>query len=136
MITKFKIFEKKFGVDFRDSYFEKNMWYIDILKDDDDKDIMLKKAKYLINKFKKYDVDYRIYYWFDIKRGSGFYFFLNENNMKKAENIKFMSKKEIKIKKAPDKFEYPDDIEEYIISPKDIELPFMDFFINQRKYNL
>ena len=30
----------------------------------------------------------------------------------------------------------PDDIEEYIISPKDIELPFMDFFINQRKYNL
>lgn len=132
MITKFKIFEKKFGVDFKDSYFEKNIWYIDIIKED--KETMLKKAKYLINKFKKYDVDYRIYYWFDIEVGNGFYFFLNEYNMKKIKDVNFRYK--LKIQVPPSDFDYPNDIEEYIISPKDIELPFTDFFITTRKYNL
>ena len=135
MITKFKIFEKKFGEDFRDSYFEKDMWYIDILKDD--KETMLKKAKYLINKLKKYKIDYRIYYWFNIKHGNGFYFFLNENNMKKIEDILHLRFRHgLKIGKAPREFDYPNDIEDYIIPPNEIELPFTDFFINQRKYNL
>ena len=54
--------------------------------------------------------------------------------MKKLEDIKLRNK--LVIKKAPDKFDYPDDIEEYIIPANSIELPFTDFFITSRKYNL
>ena len=136
MITQFKIFEAiKTGEKFKDDYFKDDLWYVDVLARDYDMLQMKKINKYLINKFKKNNIDYRIYFWNGVD-GYGFYFFLNEYNMLKLENIKFIYK--LKIKKAPESFEYPSDIEERILTPSNVNMP-LDFPIlydDIGKYNL
>lgn len=113
----------KSGKKLKDPYFEKDMWVISVTSNVNQEDFDCEKfeqnlltiTRSLMRIFKKNDINYKMIYYEMINICYGVYFMLNKTNFDKLED-NIILPHNLFINKVSDKFTYPDDFEDNIIT--------------------